>query len=590
MKSFLLGALTGILGLLLVVGAGAAVFLNLGGGSGTAPKVFAEVDAIESLPSVQEHTKIFKRRIEEPVPGVHVAIGFGLANAILIDAPDGLIMVDTLETQEAARSLLPYVDELRKQTGKQITDIIYTHNHTDHVLGAGIFVESQETVPNIWAHPGAEARVYEIVNVLRPVIFKRAMRQYGVFLPQEAYENSGIGEKLVFDETTSMYFVPPTKAVLDGMEVELAGEKVVFRHAPGETPDQLLIWLPDREALLPADNFYHAFPNLYTLRGTPYRDVQEWALSVDKMLAFDAAALIPQHGPAILGADEIRETLTNYRDAISFVHDQTIRYINEGLTPDEIVELVKLPPHLAQAPYLQEFYGQVDWAVRSVFTGTLGWFSGDPADLIPPTPDRQAELIARLAGGTETLRTEFDRAMSEGEANWALILAGHMRRLGVEDASALQAKALRDLAAGMTASTGRNYMLTMAAEAEGFEIPESQLNDTPQDFFENIDINNFMRSLPVALKAEDVLDTETAYGFNFTDLPEPMTLRIRRGVAVLESGIAEDVQGTLTATTSTFKAIVTKRTTPVAALANGSLSFDNGPLIFNGFMAHFDTP
>lgn len=165
-----------------------------------------------------------------------------------------------------------------------------------------------------------------------------------------------------------------------------------------------------------------------------------------------------------------------------------------------------------------------------------------------------------------------------------------MRRLGVEDASALQAKALRDLAAGMTASTGRNYMLTMAAEAEGFEIPELQLNDTPQDFFENIDINNFMRSLPVALKAEDVLDTETAYGFNFTDLPEPMTLRIRRGVAVLESGIAEDVQGTLTATTSTFKAIVTKRTTPVAALANGSLSFDNGPLIFNGFMAHFDTP
>ena len=114
--------------------------------------------------------------------------------------------------------------------------------------------------------------------------------------------------------------------------------------------------------------------------------------------------LVPSHTRAISGQDEIYETLTAYRDAIQFVHDQTVQGINRGLTPDELVEAVKLPPHLAGHPYLQEYYGKVEWSVRGIFDGYLGWFDGDAAALQPENPDTRAAAMASLAGGVEGLR------------------------------------------------------------------------------------------------------------------------------------------------------------------------------------------
>jgi len=592
MKKFLIGVCAGIAGAVLIVVIGAAFFLGLVGSIGTeAPvKVYATVPAIASNASLAEHTKIFEKRIEQPLPGVHVAMGYGLANVILIEAPDGLIMVDTLESVAAAQSLLPYVNQLRNTTGKDITDIIFTHNHADHVFGAGVYLTGQATVPRVWAHEDTEHRVHQVVNVLRPILFKRSMRQFGVFLPEDAFENAGIGPFIAFNETSSMHFLPPTDTVSDSLTVTLAGEEVVFTHAPGETDDQLMIFLPKRKMLLPADNYYHAFPNLYAIRGTPYRNLLDWVGSLDMMLTFNAETMVPQHSMPVIGSAAIQKQLTDYRDAITFVHDQTIRMVNKGYTPDEIVEIVKLPPHLANAPYLQEFYGKVEWAVRSVFSGTLGWFSGDPADLIPVSPTREAELMLRLAGSKEALRTEYNQAMVEGEPTWALSLATHMQRLNIDGAGALRANSLRALGANEISSTGRNYFLTMAAEAEGWQMPISNLNDTPLEMFDDVPINNFMRSLLVTLKAEEVLNVELSYGFNFTDLDTPLTVRIRRGIAVLEPGLAEDRQGTLVATTGTFKRISVKKLQPGVAIASGDLSFEGGPLIFNNFMAHFDTP
>jgi len=44
------------------------------------------------------------------------------------------------------------------------------------------------------------------------------------------------------------------------------------------------------------------------------------------------------------------------RDAIQFIHDQTVRQMNKGLVPDELVEAVKLPPHLAAfKPWMEEY-------------------------------------------------------------------------------------------------------------------------------------------------------------------------------------------------------------------------------------------
>ncbi len=238
-----------------------------------------------------------------------------------------------------------------------------------------------------------------MVGILSPITFKRTMRMFGTYLSDENFENNGIGPRLLSNHSDGFDFVPPTDTVGDYAEVTMAGEKVGLIHAPGETDDQLAVYLPNRSLLLPADNYYHAFPNIYTVRGTPYRNPRKWARSLDAMSRLGARAIIPQLSQPILGAVEIHKRLTDYRDAIQFVYDETIRMINAGLTPDEIAEQIELPPHLANAPYLKELYGRIDFAARAVFSGTLGWVSGDPADLRPPTPDQHARLMADLAGG-----------------------------------------------------------------------------------------------------------------------------------------------------------------------------------------------
>ena len=85
------------------------------------------------------------------------------------------------------------------------------------------------------------------------------------------------------------------------LETTIAGIKLELVHAPGETEDQLFVWLPEKKVVLSGDNIYQTFPNLYTIRGTYYRDVQKWAASLDKIRALDAEFLVPSHTRPLSG-------------------------------------------------------------------------------------------------------------------------------------------------------------------------------------------------------------------------------------------------------------------------------------------------
>ena len=72
--------------------------------------------------------------------GVYVAVGYALANSILVDGPGGLIVVDTTESPEAAAEIRQ--EFARLVPNKTIKAIVYTHNHQDHVLGAPVGLSS----------------------------------------------------------------------------------------------------------------------------------------------------------------------------------------------------------------------------------------------------------------------------------------------------------------------------------------------------------------------------------------------------------------------------------------------------------------
>ena len=220
-------------------------------------------------------------------------------------------------------------------------------------------------------------------------------------------------------------------------------------HIPGETDDQIGVWIPSMKAFLCADDIYRAFPNLYAIRGTPHRDLMKWAHSIDKIRALRPQYLVPSHTHPITDEEEIYNLLRPFRDAIQFVHDQTVRYMNRGYSPDEIVRKVHPSSHVAKHPHLQELYGTVEWSVKGTYAGYIGWFDGDPAKLSPVTPQERAQKLIELAGGVGAITEAARQAMERGEAKWALELASHVFLLNPDHEAVREVRlsALKSLAA-----------------------------------------------------------------------------------------------------------------------------------------------
>jgi alkyl sulfatase BDS1-like metallo-beta-lactamase superfamily hydrolase len=546
-----------------------------------------EPPSFEAPPSLAEHSAEFERAVLEVTDGVHVAVGFALANSILLEGDDGVVVVDTTESLETGREVKAAFDAV---TTKPVRAIVYTHNHTDHVFGARAFAEGSEPPP-VYAHETTSSYIDRIVNVIRPAIYRRSMRMFGNYLPEGEVLNAGIGPYLAAGHGGGRFaLLRPTHTFSDRLAVEVAGLKLELVHAPGETNDQIFVWLPEKRVLLPGDNFYKAFPNLYTIRGTLYRDVLQWVASLDRMRALRPEHLVPSHTRPISGAERVQAALTDYRDAIQFVHDQTIRAINRGLTPDEIVAELRLPEHLARSPYLQEFYGTVEWSVRSVFAGYLGWFDGNAAHLSPLPPRERAARMAALAGEGTSLAEAAARALESGDLRWAAELADHQLELDPADGEArrLLSTALRGLGEQHPSANGRHYYLTQALEVAGsVEIAEPDPASLPEDLLRGLPVGGFVRAMPVHLDPSASASVDTVVGLHFPDVDEGWTIHVRRGVAEVRPSFPATPAIGVRMDSAVWKDLLAGRRNAALTLASSEVQVEGSTLELIAFLRLF---
>ncbi len=540
--------------------------------------------------SLAEHSKIFEKGVEKVQDNIYVAIGFGIANCIMIEGQDGVIIIDTMNTVEEASKVLA---EFRKITAKPVRAIVYTHSHPDHVFGTEVFTAGAS--PEIYAHETTEFHVRRLFTEIGPIIGSRSLRMYGSFLPSEQLLNVGIGPFVGMKPDSKLGFVRPTKTFAETLEAEAAGIKFKLIFAPGETDDQIIVWLPKQKALIAADNFYWALPNLYTIRGTSFRNLKQWCQSVDKMRDLNPEYLVPCHTRPIIGAQKIQEILTNYRDAIQYIHDQSIRGINAGLTPDELAEHIKLPAHLAEAPYLQPFYGKVSWSARSMFTGNLGWFDGDSANLQPLTRKEQSKLMARIAGGEKELLRHAQELLSDKQYQAALQLTCHLIQLDPENRQAkdIRIRALSALAESEQNPNARNYYLTEALEMRDGFVSSSTAKPSIEAVH-RIPVEGFMESLAVNLDPKVAADVNQKVGIIFSDTNQAFTVHVRHGVAEIRPHYIPDLERLnldikVTADSKAWKEMLAKIRNPVATLA----AFEYNPgnaAAFGKFLRLFDPP
>jgi uncharacterized sulfatase len=419
-------------------------------------------------PELKAHPEYFQKEIVQLADNVYQAFGFAASNVYMIIGDDGLIIVDTSETTAAADNILA---EFRKISDLPIKTIILTHSHRDHVSGVSVFAEGGS--PEILASTRySEDSLFVASDHPQPVkaMQARTKRQFGIGLsyPDEII-GIGVGPGARPLKGMGAGSLPPTRRIGDeGEKLSVHGIDLELVRAPGETPDHIVVWYPEKKVLISGDNFYRSFPNLYPPRGSAYRDFDAWSDTMDLLMSFGPDVLGPGHTKAVFGADAIKEALTDYRDAIRYIVDETRNGMDAGLTIDELASSVKLPDHLAEKPYLREYYGRVDFSVRAYFVGTMGWFDGNPTSLSPLAPKDEATKFIALAGGSFNVLAAAQKAHADGDFQWALELADRLLNVGHEVAvvTQLKADALRAHAVAQINCPTRHYYIQSAKELE----------------------------------------------------------------------------------------------------------------------------
>ncbi|MEM9435626.1 MAG: alkyl/aryl-sulfatase [Pseudomonadota bacterium] len=417
-------------------------------------------------PDLISQSTQFEKQIHTLADGIYSAVGYAASNVHFLVGDKGVVAIDTTETTEAAENIL---GDFRHISPLPINTVIYTHSHRDHISGAAVFAEGRE-IEIIAADNFASDLVDTGPSRPAPnkALMARTKRQFGISLPGDERVSLGVGPGNRPMKGMGAGYLDPTMRVGEKTMLEREGYALELAKAPGETPDHVVVWLAAKKVLFSGDNFYHAFPNLYAIRGTPYRDFDAWAETMDQLMAYEADILAPGHTLPVIGAEAIRECLTGYRDAIRHVVTETVAGMNEGRDPVTIAADLSLPPELAAKPYLQEFYGSVNYASRAYFAGTLGWFDGNPTSLGQLPPAEEAKRLIALIGGIEATEKAAAAALESGDVQWAMELVDRILATGdgTPNAKAIKIKAMRALADVTVNAPTRNYYLLSARELE----------------------------------------------------------------------------------------------------------------------------
>ncbi len=334
-------------------------------------------------------------RIEKVTDDIYVALGYALGNVTMIITDEGVVIIDTTESKETAKKVLK---KFRKITDKPIRYIIYTHFHPDHILGTGVFyskgVEVIATSEFLkWVQSPNRGMGSKYFRRVIATLGGEAEKGYGFPLPVESpYRGQFEGTEVVM----------PTITFKGKYSFTLGGKQFELFQTSGETEDHLAVWIPDERALHIGDLYYMSFPCLSGLM-LEARPVIGWINSLTRFIGMRPDYVLLGHTKTLKGVDLIQEHLTNYRDAIQFVHDETMRYIAAGRSVHQAVAEIRLPDHLSDLPYLEGLYCRVDWTVRGLYHDYTGWYDGGGTGLITIPPEYRARELVGLSGGADKI-------------------------------------------------------------------------------------------------------------------------------------------------------------------------------------------
>ena len=516
----------------------------------------------------------------EVVPGIYQLRGFDLSVMTVVEGESGVIVIDPLISVETAAAAFELYREHRGD--RPVMAMIYTHSHIDHFGGVKGIISDEDVaggVPVIAPEGFLQHAIVENVYA-GTAMARRAGYMYGAALDKDPAAQIGTG----LGQTTSagrISLIAPTLDITHtGQELLIDGVRIVFQVTPGtEAPSEMNFYFPDHRALCSAENTSHTLHNIVTIRGAVVRDAHAWAHYLTETIDLWGAELdvvFASHHWPTWGRERAVEFLAVQRDLYLYLHDQTLRMINQGFVGAEIAETLELPPALATAWHAHGYYGSISHNVKAVYQRYLGWYDGNPANLWPHPPVESARRHVAAMGGREGALTVARNAFDEGDYRWTLEVCKHLVFADETDGAAreLQADAFEQLAYGAENGTWRNAFLCGAKELRdgSFGTPTSA---KAGDVVGALTVDQLLDSVAIRIDGPRAWDERLTINWVITDTGDVHLAELRNG-ALHHRTVDAPLPGATTVTLArrTLIGVFTRTIDAAAALGDGSMVID----------------
>jgi alkyl sulfatase BDS1-like metallo-beta-lactamase superfamily hydrolase len=500
--------------------------------------------------------------------GVYQVRGFSVANMTIVEGATGIIVIDTLATPGAAREALNFYFAHRPR--KPVVAVIYTHSHPDHYGGASGVVSPADVAAGkmkVIAPAGFTEAVTGEGVVAGNLTARRAQYQFGASLLVGERGNVDYGEGKMNSRGTSGAgsIIPPNETIQQPMETRtIDGVTFIFQLAlDSEAPSEMLIYLPQSHVLDVAEDATHTLHNLLPLRGATVRDANRWSqylnAALDKFGA-DVQVMIDQHTWPVWGNERVREQLANKRDLYKYVHDQTIRMMNQGLGPTEIAEALTMPPGLENDWSAHGYYGTISHDSKAVYQRYVGWYDGNPANLNRLPRVEEAKKYLEYMGGSAAVIARARDDFKAGRYRW---VAQVMDQVVFAEPSNKEA---RDLAADAFEQLG--YLAESATWRNAYLLGAQELRSGVRGGGRSVRgiSPEMLHAMPIAL-VFDYLGTRidgpragTAnilINWQFTDTGEMLASTLQHGALTSITGkFAPNAVTTMTTTRPVFESVI----------------------------------
>ena len=528
-----------------------------------------------------------ERKFYAICPGVWCLVGNGLSNQTFVDAPDGIIAIDTGESIEEMRAA---IKELRAVTTRQIVAVLYTHFH--YVGGTqAVFEEDPTAIIPIWGHEKIAFNRLRTTSEISPAYSRGLVEQFAVTLPLDGADgvvNVGLGQ-FYRDPAHAPHtygFIAPENTFAAECTIRVAGLDIQVTPAPSDADDSVTYWF-DSKKLCVNNLVWPVLFNIFAIRGEEYRDPQVMLRGLDHLLGLHSGHLAGVHGPPISGADDIKERATKYRDSIQFLWDQTVRHTNRGMSSVDLAANIRLPEHCDNDYITSEMYGVAEHHVRQIRSGIFGFFDGHEANLFPLSTQDHADRMIKGFGGKETVRTQARQAIDHDDLRFAIELSSWLAYSTDPSDSDKQllASALRLVAQRTPAANIRNWCLARARHLDGsFDATRFNTHRISRRQILSGPISSAVSILRVLLeptRAEEI-DIEIAFKF-----PNGTTgLHIRNSVAVPTNG--SNANHSISCELAVWADILSGSTTLSQAIAASALQIEGNASQVLHALACFD--